>query len=148
LVEDIDRATTELAKTYQLVRQAVLDHGCVSAVYDARVRHFCPHALGLDKDGAVRVLGLQYGGESTRALSAGGDWRCFRLAGLTEVRRNADRWRTRPGHSQANSCVVRVDVEAYESSTPKLANAAEAPIIARLRRPARKAARATDPVRE
>ncbi len=136
------------AAAYRLIRQAIIDHCCLTAVYDARVRHFCPHAIGLDREGFVRVLGLQYGGESGSALPPGGNWRCFRIAGLEEVRRNPDRWRTKTGHSRPNSCVVQVDAEAYPSPSQKLAKAAEAPIIARLRRLPRKGGRATDPVRE
>jgi hypothetical protein len=114
-MEDHAAAATRLASTYQIIRQAVLDHRPLTALYDARIRRFCPHAAGLDKAGTLRVLGLQYGGDSTSALPPGGDWRCFRLTGLADVRPNRDRWRTKPGHSRANSCIVQIDVEAYPS---------------------------------
>ena len=97
--------------SYQVIRQAVLDRHCLTAVYEGRVRHFSPHAIGQSNDGKTNVMSYQYAGESSQPLPSDGQWRCFRVDGLSEVQTNNDPWRTRDDHSRPNSCVTRIDVQ-------------------------------------
>lgn len=99
--------------TYHLIRSAVIARRCLTATYERRIRHFSPHCLGQNKSGGFSVLGFQYAGQSSSILPPNGQWRCFQLRNLTEVRINADRWRTGSGHTRPSDCVKQVDVDAY-----------------------------------
>jgi hypothetical protein len=50
---------------YRLIRMAVLSKRPIRAVYDGHDRWFCPHRLGWNREGRIRVLCYQYGGEAT-----------------------------------------------------------------------------------
>ena|SRR5580692_10405136 len=57
---------------YLIVRAAVESRRPISAVYHNRHRLFCPHRLGRNKEGQLRVLCYQYGGESESGLKPAG----------------------------------------------------------------------------
>jgi hypothetical protein len=98
--------------SYKLLRQAIVDHVCLTATYQKRIRHFCPYALGWGNDGKEKVLALQYGGKSSKPISPDGEWRCFVVGDLRAIARNGDPWHVEQGsHSRHNPCVARVDVE-------------------------------------
>ena len=61
----------EMAVPYQLIRQAILDRRCASALYEDYIRVFCPRTIGKDKDGADVVEAFQYGGGHPGGLSSG-----------------------------------------------------------------------------
>jgi hypothetical protein len=76
------------------------------------VRLFCPYRLGRNKEGRLRVLCYQYGGESQTGLQPSGsptDWRCIALEKLSGVRLVEGAWRTAPNHSRPGSCVADAD---------------------------------------
>jgi hypothetical protein len=60
-----------MAVPYQLIRQAILDRRCASALYEDYIRVFCPRTIGKDKDGADVVEAFQYGGGHPGGLSSG-----------------------------------------------------------------------------
>ncbi len=67
---------------YRTVRTAAETRRPISAVYHDRHRLFCPHRVGRNKDGQLRVLCYQYGGESESGLKHVGspdNWRCIAL---------------------------------------------------------------------
>src|SRR5215471_19317832 len=67
---------------YRLVWTAVASKKPIEAIYDKRLRLFCPHRLGRNRTGELRVLCYQYGGESKSGLEAAGspaNWRCTAL---------------------------------------------------------------------
>ena len=67
---------------YKLVWTAVANKRPMEASYQGRHRLFCPHRLGRNKEGRLRVLCYQYGGESQTGLQASGsptNWRCMAL---------------------------------------------------------------------
>ena len=94
--------------TYALIRQAILDKCCLTAVYRGRTRHFSPWTLGHDDDGNALVIAYQYGGESTAPLP---EWRSFHLARLSGVTRNDEAWPTPTEESRVNASVTRVDAQ-------------------------------------
>jgi len=103
------------ADVYRMVREAVETRRPIAAVYHHRYRLLCPHRLGRNKDGQVRVLCYQYGGESESGLEAAGspaNWRCIGLEKLSAVEPLNDMWRTAPNHSRPASCILDVDVDA------------------------------------
>jgi hypothetical protein len=56
---------------YRLVRAAAIGKCPVRARYQGLERRFCPHRLGRNREGQIRVLCYQYGGESGTVLAAG-----------------------------------------------------------------------------
>ncbi|HLO08356.1 MAG TPA: hypothetical protein VK198_17035 [Terriglobales bacterium] len=106
---------------YRLVWTAVASKRPMEARYHGRHRMFCPHRLGRNKGGQLRVLGYQYGGESESGLQPAGsqaNWRCMALEKLSNVHLLEDAWRTAPNHSRPASCVVDADIDAEDHSDP------------------------------
>jgi hypothetical protein len=102
---------------YRLVRTAVVSKRPIRASYHARDRWFCPHRLGRNHDGQIRVLCYQYAGESDSGLQATGspaNWRCIALEKLSKVEVLEDAWHTAPNHSRPQTCVSEVDVDAED----------------------------------
>ena len=102
---------------YEIVRQAVERRRPISAVYYNRRRLFCPHRLGRNKDGQLRVLCYRYGGESESGLKPIGspdNWRCVALDKLGNVEVLNGAWRTAANHSRPASCIVEADVDAED----------------------------------
>jgi hypothetical protein len=102
---------------YRAVRAAIVTRRPISAVYHNRGRLFCPHRLGRNKEGQLRVLCYQYGGESESGLKPAGspdNWRCIALDKLTSVELLYGIWRTAPNHSRPASCIVEADVDAED----------------------------------
>jgi hypothetical protein len=100
---------------YRLVRTAVVNRHPVRATYHGRQRWLCPHRLGRNHSGEIRVLCYQYGGESSSGLQAAGspeNWRCIALEKLTRVELLEDAWHTAPNHFRPQTCVTDVDVDA------------------------------------
>ena len=73
---------------YRIVREAVENRRPMAAVYRNRRRLLCPHRLGRNKEGCLRVL-------------------CYRRLELMD-----SAWRTAPNHSRPASCIVTTDVDA------------------------------------
>jgi hypothetical protein len=102
---------------YRLIRTAVLNKRPVRAVYHGHERRFCPHRRGRNREGRIRVLCYQYGGESNSGLQPAGspeNWRCIALEKLAGVQLLEDVWRTAPNHSRPQTCVAEVDVDAED----------------------------------
>lgn len=88
-----------------------------SAVAGKRPRLFCPHRLGRNRAGELRVLCYQYGGESKSGLEAPGsraNWRCTVLEKFSQVKLLKDAWRTAPNHSRPASCIIDADIDAED----------------------------------
>jgi len=102
---------------YRLVWTAVAKKRPIESIYDKRLRLFCPHRLGRNRAGELRVLCYQYGGESKSGLEAAGspaNWRCTALEKFSRVKLLQDAWRTAPNHSRPASCVIDADLDAED----------------------------------
>src|SRR5512133_1478828 len=102
---------------YKLVWTAVANRKPIEAIYRGRPRLFCPHRLGRNREGQLRVLCYQYGGESQSGLRPVGspaNWRCVVLEKLSRVKLMEGAWRTAPNHSRAASCVTEADIDAED----------------------------------
>ncbi len=100
---------------YRLIWTAVATRRAIEARYNQRLRLFCPHRLGRNKQGELRVLCYQYGGQSESGLQPAGspaNWRCIVLEKLSQVKLLTDPWRTAPNHSRPASCVADADIDA------------------------------------
>jgi hypothetical protein len=102
---------------YRLVWTAVENKQPIEAMYQGRLRLFCPHRLGRNHQGRLRVLCYQYGGESLNGLQPAGspaNWRCVALEKLSKVKLTDDAWHTAPNHSRPASCVAGADIDAED----------------------------------
>jgi hypothetical protein len=102
---------------YGLVWTAVAKKQPVEASYQERFRLLCPHRLGRNRAGRLRVLCYQDGGESRSGLQPEGspsNWRCVELEKLSRVKLLQDPWQTAPNHSRPASCVVEADIDAED----------------------------------
>jgi hypothetical protein len=100
---------------YRLVRWAVVSKRPIRAVYQGRERWFCPHRLGRNREGQIRVLCYQYGGESRSGLQLVGspaNWHCVALEKLSRVQVLEDAWQTAPDHFRPQTCITEVEVDA------------------------------------
>lgn len=95
---------------YMTIRDAILQKLQVTADYRGYNREFCPHVIGM-KRGKEHVLGYQFAGGSSSGLPLGGEWRCFDVAGLSNVTTRSGAWYTGSSHTQPQSCVGDIDVE-------------------------------------
>ena len=106
-----------VGEIYRLVRTAVISKRPIRAIYHGRDRWFCPHRLGRNHEGQIRVLCYQYGGESGSGLQVAGspaNWRCIALEKLSRVELLEDAWHTAPNHSRPQTCVAEVDEDAED----------------------------------
>ncbi|MBV8452942.1 MAG: hypothetical protein JOZ29_11800 [Deltaproteobacteria bacterium] len=104
---------------YRLVWTAVASKRPIEARYHKCPRLFCPHRLGRNREGQLRVLCYQYGGESESGLQPPGspaNWGCVALEKLSQVKLLEDAWHTAPNHSRPASCVVDADIDAEDQS--------------------------------
>jgi hypothetical protein len=85
--------------TYRAIRQAILAERQITCHYNGQYRELCPHILG-HTDGEEKLLAFQFGGESSKPLPRGGEWRCFRVAGMRDVA-------TRVGHGMREARIAR-----------------------------------------
>jgi hypothetical protein len=102
---------------YKLVWTAVASKQPIEAAYQGRLRLFCPHRLGRNREGRLRVLCYQYGGESQSGLQPAGspaNWRCVVLEKLGRVKLVEGAWQTAPNHSRPTSCVAESDIDAED----------------------------------
>ena len=102
---------------YLLVRTSVIGKRPIRANYHGRARWFCPHRLGRNHEGQIRVLCYQYAGESGSGLQAAGspaNWRCIAVEKLSAVELLEDSWRTAPNHSRPASCIADADIDAED----------------------------------
>jgi hypothetical protein len=102
---------------YALVWTSVAKKQPFEASYQGRLRLFCPHRLGRNRAGQLRVLCYQYGGESRSGLQPEGslaNWRCVEVEKLSRVKLLEDTWRTAPNHSRPASCVAEADIDAED----------------------------------
>src|SRR5688572_7660971 len=86
---------------YRLVWTAVANKQPIEARYQGRHRLFCPHRLGRNRGGQLRVLCYQYGGESQTGLhpmDSPANWRCIALEKLSRVKLVEGTWRTASNH--------------------------------------------------
>ena len=102
---------------YGLVRTAVKSRRPIGALYDRRRRLLCPHRLGRNKAGKLRVLCYQYGGECDSGLEpepSPANWRCIALEKLSKAELLDGTWRTAPNHSRPQTCVAVADIDAED----------------------------------
>ena len=105
-------AAQSIAEIEDVIRAAIAGKISVRAIYDGRERLLCPHMLGRSKEGEVRILCLQIGGESASGLRRkDGDWRCLALEKFSSVRPAGEPWRTAGNSLRRPKCIDQVELE-------------------------------------
>jgi hypothetical protein len=94
--------------TYILFRNAIRAEQQVVCSYDGRSRELCPHIIGTNKSGEEVVLAWQFAGESSGKLP---QWRCLKLAGVSNVRARVGRWHEGGSHRTEQTCVSDIDLD-------------------------------------
>ena len=105
---------------YRVIWEAIAGKRPVRAIYKERPRVFCPHRLGRNRLGEMRVLCYQTGGESESGLAPMGsadNWRCIVLEKLRAVEMTDGSWVTAPNHSRPTHCVIDADIDAEDPPT-------------------------------
>jgi hypothetical protein len=96
-----------------------------AAIYNNFRRSFCPHVLGRNKHGDLRVLCYQIAGGSASGLKRRGspdNWRCVAVPKLRSVRLLDEQWQTAENHARPQSCIEQVlfDTEKLDIIFPSL----------------------------
>jgi hypothetical protein len=94
--------------TYTLFRNAILAEQQVVCTYEGRHRELCPHIIGNNKSGEEVVLAWQFGGDSSGKLP---QWRCLRLAKVSDARARDGRWHEGGSHRSEQTCVSEIDLD-------------------------------------
>jgi hypothetical protein len=94
--------------TYRVFREAIMREKQVTCRYQGRHRELCPHIIGTDKNGEEVVLAWQFAGDSSRPLP---QWRCLRLAGVTDARTRDGRWHAGGSRTKTQTCVSEIDLD-------------------------------------
>ncbi|MDB5579536.1 MAG: hypothetical protein JWR80_4712 [Bradyrhizobium sp.] len=94
--------------TYTLFRNAILAEQQVVCSYDGRPRELCPHIIGINRGGEEVVLAWQFAGESSGKLP---QWRCLRLAKVSDARTRHGRWHEGGSHRTEQTCVSQIDLD-------------------------------------
>lgn len=82
----------------------------VLCVYKGLNREICVHAIGT-KNGRQKVMAYQFGGESSKGLPEGGEWRCLFVDDIESIVEIPGVWHTRDDHSRPNTCIDEVEFE-------------------------------------
>jgi len=97
--------------TYTLIWRAVRQRQRIVFRYHDRPRECCPLILGYSKAGNEVVFAYQVAGETSRKTKLP-EWRCFPLEGMRDTEAKAGEWLEGGSHTQAQTCVQLVDVDA------------------------------------
>ena len=102
---------------YRLIWTAIANKQADQRHLQGSPRLFCPHRLGRNRLGQLRVLCYQYGGESESGLAPIGspeNWRCVIFEKLRRVELVNGSWKTAPNHSRPATCVIEADIDAED----------------------------------
>jgi hypothetical protein len=97
--------------TYELFAAAIMARKQITCDYDGYPRELCPHILGHGKNGEEVSLSFQFAGRSSRTLPKAGEWRCLRLAKVSDARLRDGPWHEGAGHSRQQTCVEIIDLD-------------------------------------
>jgi hypothetical protein len=100
---------------YDLFVQAIVERKQILCCYEGYHRELCPIILG-HSQGEEKALAFQFAGRSKSRLPPGGNWKCLYLAKVRDVELRDGPWHTGGSHTQRQSCVEDVDIDANPAS--------------------------------
>jgi hypothetical protein len=98
--------------TYRLFAHAMVSRRQVLCTYNDHHREICPIILG-QTEGEEMALVYQFGGQTESRLP---EWKCFRLADVSDVRLCEGEWVNGSRHSRRQSCVKDVEIDVNPES--------------------------------
>ena len=103
---------SETQEKYNIIRDVIANKLQVTAMYGGHYREMCPHTIGM-KGETPQALFYQFAGDSSQGpLPEDGEWRCMRIALLTDIETHEGEWHTSPEeHTQEQNCVDVIDLE-------------------------------------
>jgi hypothetical protein len=104
------------SKNYKIFERAMRRRKPVLCMYDDHARGVCPIVLGHSRAGEEKALTFQFAGGSSSGLPRGGQWRCLRLAEVSEAELCDGPWIAGSRHTQPQGCVEVVDLDVNPDS--------------------------------
>jgi hypothetical protein len=104
------------SSAYNQFVEAMAERKQILCVYDGYPRELCPIVLGHTKEQEEVALVYQFAGGSKGGLPRAGQWKCFRLSKVSDVKLRDGPWRTGSGHMQQQTCVADVDFDVNPQS--------------------------------
>jgi hypothetical protein len=98
------------SELYSSIWKAMRKRQLVVFSYEDLPRRACPVILGYGKDGDERVFVYQTGGR-TSGNEKLPKWKCLALNKVKNIRFEDGPWLEGASHRQAQTCVVKVDVD-------------------------------------
>jgi general stress protein 26 len=106
-----------VSESYRRIWQAARTRKQITLTYGGHHREACPHIVGYGQSGQGAVLAFQFGGTSSQPLPRSGEWRCFTIDKVTDIRLRDGRWHSGKGHSKTQPCIQYVDVDVNVPET-------------------------------
>ena len=103
------------SQAYDLFATALIERQQVSCLYDGYRRELCPIILGHTR-GEEAALVYQFAGGSKTGLPPGGQWKCLRLAKVSDARLRDGPWFAGASHRRPQACVEVVDLDVNPAS--------------------------------
>jgi hypothetical protein len=104
------------SESYSLFVRAMIERTPISCVYRGHRREFCPHILGHGKQGEERSLVFQFAGGTSAGRLRKPDWKCLRLADVSDAALSDGEWVGGDRHTQGQTCVTDVDLDVNPDS--------------------------------
>jgi predicted nucleic acid-binding protein len=107
------------SEAFRLFHRAIVERKQITCFYNGVRRELCPHILG-HTAGEEKALVYQFGGASTSRPLGKGEWRCLRLAQVSDVALRDGPWHTGSEHRKTQRCVehLYVDVNTRVPNQP------------------------------
>jgi len=102
-------------RNYALFERSMRLRKPLYCMYDGFPRELCSIILG-HSQGQETALTYQFAGQSSRGLPPGGQWRCLRLAKISDVQLRDGPWIVGSSHTQPQGCVEVVDLDVNPDS--------------------------------
>jgi hypothetical protein len=96
---------------YRLIFRALRRRAQLTFSYNELARECCPVILGYAADSREVLFAYQFAG-ATSGKSKLPQWRCFYLENIRDLRSRPGAWLEGTSHTQAQTCVHFVDVDA------------------------------------
>jgi uncharacterized protein len=107
------------SRAFRLFHEAILQRRQITCAYQGQYREVCPHILG-HRNGDEKALVFQFGGGSGSRLPRSGEWRCLKLADVSDIQLRKGRWHSGSYHRSTQRCVdtVHIDVNTDVPNQP------------------------------
>jgi hypothetical protein len=100
--------------TYRLFEQGMRERKPIVCMYHGHPRAICPIILG-HTEGEETTLTFQFAGSGSKGAVTG-NWKCLKLAEVSNAEIVAGPWRSGDSHKTSQSCVKEVDLDTNPNS--------------------------------